>query len=154
MWYTKDPQTVKTKVWERRAKSIHVSWFQSLPQNNSSQDIMDWAPMAHTYNSSCLGGWDWEDHGLRPAQTNRWWDPTSCAAAALLSEHLLQLLLSSGVCGKTNKFWHHEPIVFIFAIKCASGQNKCWMPYHNKEKNPIKSTKARGSILRKNKSIA
>jgi hypothetical protein len=33
--------------------------------------------VAHGYNSSYLGGWDWEDHGSRPAQANCSWDPPS-----------------------------------------------------------------------------
>jgi hypothetical protein len=37
--------------------------------------ILSQAPVAHTYNPSYMGGWDPEDHGLRPAWANSSWDP-------------------------------------------------------------------------------
>jgi hypothetical protein len=33
--------------------------------------------MAYTCNPSYLGGWDWEDHGSKPAQAKKFWDPIS-----------------------------------------------------------------------------
>jgi hypothetical protein len=36
-----------------------------------------WVPVAHTYNPSCSGDWDQEDHGFRPAWANTLWDPIS-----------------------------------------------------------------------------
>jgi hypothetical protein len=33
--------------------------------------------MAHTCNPSYLGGWDWEDRGLRPTWANSLWYPIS-----------------------------------------------------------------------------
>jgi hypothetical protein len=36
-----------------------------------------WAPVALTCNPSYLGGWVWEDWGLRPAWANSSWDPIS-----------------------------------------------------------------------------
>jgi hypothetical protein len=40
------------------------------------------APVAHSYNPSFLGGWDWEDHSSRPTQENSLRDTISKMARA------------------------------------------------------------------------
>jgi hypothetical protein len=38
---------------------------------------MGWTPVVHTCHLSYLRGWDWEDHGSRPAWSNSLQDPIS-----------------------------------------------------------------------------
>jgi hypothetical protein len=54
------------------------SSFFSLSQNSSSlKSKPSQALVAHAYNPSYLGGWDWEDCGLRPLKENSSQDPVS-----------------------------------------------------------------------------
>jgi hypothetical protein len=46
-----------------------------LFKNQFKNNGLGGAPVTHTYNPSYLGGWDGEDHGLRPAWADTSQDP-------------------------------------------------------------------------------
>jgi hypothetical protein len=58
---------------DKRLEWLDEVWFNhTLEQWDTTvvkriKEALSWALVAHAYNPSSLGGWDWEDHDRRPA---------------------------------------------------------------------------------------
>jgi hypothetical protein len=102
-------------------------------QSHESRIETDWAPVAHIYNSSYLGGWEQEDQGFRPDQANNSWDPISKITTAKWTGGETQVLedllckcegLSSNPSLTKKKNWDCSSLIWMWIIFAYEKLNK------------------------------
>jgi hypothetical protein len=86
-----------TKILERKnnrcliCNKVQHSLIQIGKRTTTKECRISQAPLAHAFNCSYLGGWNWEDHSSRPAQTSSLQDPISTITRETLTRGALQV---------------------------------------------------------------